>query len=163
MNDNLARTIDDQVGYIDLWDEDVELLSEEDWPTLSEPVHFDPTAGKGQLELEDCIMLLPDPPPNPCAFVLDPLPLDKHREALQSEVSDSVQASIVTRLPGCEVAQSFEAAVVILKVRHDLVSCESRGCDPSRETLDLLVANEPPRSCPVLHREWRQALTALQD
>jgi len=161
MNDNLARKIDDQVGHIDLWDEDVELLSAEDWPTLTEPLQFAPR--KERVELEDCIMLLPDPPPDPCAFVLDPLPLDQHREALQSEVSDAVQAAIVIRLPGCEVAKSFESAAVILKVRHDLVSCQSRGCDPSRETLDLLVANEPPRSCPVLHREWRQALSALQD
>jgi hypothetical protein len=172
MKSNLAYKLTDQalqeepIGHIDLWDEDVELIPEEEWPTLDEPLDMDPDfdlTDDVAVEFEDCIMLPRDPAPvDPQAFVLDPLPLEAHRSAMQDEPVDQVQAAILMRFPGREVAQAFEQAVAILKVRHDIVAAETRDDEAGRSSLELLIRNEPPSDCSVLHREWRQALNLLQ-
>lgn len=165
MKDNLARK-QDEMGIVDLWDEDVELVPEEEWPTLDEPMAEDPDLDLTDdvpVQFEDCVMLPRDPAPDPSRFVLEPLPLETHRAALQADASDSVQAAIMSRFPGREVAVAFDAAAAILKARHDLVAYETHGADPPREALEGLLANEPPQACPVLYREWRNALSQLQD
>ena len=160
---NAARKLDDAVfGIIDLWDEDVEMLPEAEWPTR--PRSMGPESG---IEPEDAfdgfVMLSRDPAPaSPDAFVLDPLPLEEHRRGMQDEPKDHVQEAIMSRFPGREVAIAFDAAAAILKVRHDLVAYETLAEEPPPEATELLLANEPPVSCAILHREWRQALALVR-
>ena len=163
---NAARKLDldAEVGIIDLWDEDVELLPEAEWPTRpTRPTRFDgDTEGYADEAFEGFVMLSQDPAPaNPVAFVLDPLPLEEHRRGMQDEPKDHVQEAIMMRFPGREVAMAFDSAAAILKARHDLVAYDTLNEEPSREIVELLLANEPPATCAILHREWRQALALL--
>mgnify|MGYP007046920110 CR=1 FL=1 len=161
---NAALACDDELGFVDLMDEDVEIDEE------------------ASLSLDDCEMLFedePEPMPelghasprrlklvrNELAEAQVSLPLIVHRAALNGRACDAVQAFLRRQLPK-DCGQEAEAAAVILWARHELYLFASQPMERrDRSTLDQArkaLGQHVPQEAAML-KAWRTALRMISE